>query len=123
MSDEEKFFRIPYQRIARDDVREQMKKDRKELPDAALSDEFMQEVANKMGKFLVDESWWMMLGEAVESASDSLDIDFESGMQCTHCGSYDIDWLSTNTNENQSIKIEIKNYYCNACDKYFNMEV
>jgi len=120
---DEGFFQIPYQRVSRDDIRLRLKIDKTKLSDAALSNKFMQEVANQMGQSLIDESWWVMLGEAIESASDSLGIDFESGTKCIHCGSYDIDWLSTNTDEDQSIKIEIRNYYCNACDKYFNMEV
>lgn len=74
MSDEEKFFRIPYQTISRDDIRSRLDRDKDQLSDAALSDEFMREVVNKMGSALVDEGWWEILGEAVESISDSFNI-------------------------------------------------
>jgi hypothetical protein len=70
MSDEEKFFRIPYQRISRDDIRQRLGKDKVQLLDMVLSDEFMQEVANRMGSALVDEGWWEILSEAVKSVSD-----------------------------------------------------
>lgn len=67
---DEGFFQIPYQRISRDDIRQRLGKDKAQLSDTALSDEFMQEVANRMGSALVDEGWWEILGEAVESVSD-----------------------------------------------------
>lgn len=120
---EEGFFQIPYQRISRDDIRVRMEEGGIVLSDAALSDEFMQEVASKMGDSLVDEGWWDVLEASVEAVCELWDIDFENGTKCIHCGSYDVDYRSDSTFENQSIKKEIKTFYCNACDKYFNIEV
>ena len=120
---EEGFFQIPYQRVSRDDVRLRLKKDKNELLDAALSDEFMQEVANKMGSTLVDEGWWDTLELAIEVVCDNLGIDFLNGTMCINCGSYDTDFRSRSTFENQSIKTGTKTFYCNTCDKLFDIEV
>lgn len=120
---DEGFFRIPYQSISRDDIRARMEKDGIVLSDAALSDVFMQEIADKMGNSLVDEGWWDVLEASVESVCELWDIDFESGTKCTHCGSYDVDWRSNSTYESQSLKTETKTFYCKTCDKNFDIEV
>lgn len=117
----EGFFRIPYQTVTRDDVRSKMETDKIRISDAALSDEFMQAVANKMGDSLANEGWWDDLELAVEAVCADLDIYFDDVM-CSHCGSYDTDFRSGRTFESQSITKQIDHYYCHTCDKHFEIE-
>ena len=76
---EEGFFQIPYQRVSRDDIRARLEEEDRSLSDEILSDEFMQEVANKMGDSLVNEAWWETLGLAVEMVCDSFGVVIENG--------------------------------------------
>lgn len=120
---EEGFFQIPYQRVSRDDVRSRLEKDVNQISDAALSDEFMGNVVEKMGNVLVDEGWWDVLGDAIDEVCDELDIDFKKGVKCTLCGAFNTVWSSTTTFENQNIKKVTKTFYCDACGENFDIEV
>ena len=120
---DEGFFRIPYQRVSRDDVRSRLKRSMDQLSDAALSDEFMQEVANKMGSSLVDEGWWDVLECAIEDVCETFDIDFVSGIKCTSCGAFNTAWSSTTTFENQTMKKVTQTFCCNTCEENFDIEV
>ena len=76
---EEEFFRIPYQEIARDDVKAWMIINKTLISDEALSDEFMQGVANEMGNLLVDKNWLEVLNEAVREICDLLSVEIVEG--------------------------------------------
>lgn len=78
MSEEEKFFRITYQELSRDDIKAWMLINKTSIPDAVLSDEFIQKVANEMGNLLVDEKWLKVLDDAVRETCDSLSIDIKN---------------------------------------------
>lgn len=73
--EEERFFRIPYQEISRDDVKAWMIINKTLISDEALSNEFMQGVANEMGNLLVDKNWLEVLDEAVREICDLLSVE------------------------------------------------
>ena len=78
MSEEEKFFRITYQEISIDDIKAWMLINKTSIPDEALSDGFMQKVADEMGNLLIDEKWLEVLDGAVRETCDLFGIDIKN---------------------------------------------